>query len=225
MKLLVTRKDLQNILTLPLKTIRIVKAVRSVERAVVRLQLPAPSCTHLSHKSCPPESLGEGHPKGAAWANWADQQVSIHVLSLNRIAQLLWHFFATCIFFSPIQAFPHYILEKNSTSVKKNVGSLLLSVYCSTLAFAVVKTICYICSWTLHHPELIERTGINYETMLGKKKKNPGRKVFDDKVSSRVKMLGRENCHLYSWMAQFRAFRAIKSPSAIMGDDFLTVAM
>jgi len=66
MKLLVTRKDLQNILTLPLKTIRIVKAVRSVERAVVRLQLPAPSCTHLSHKSCPPEFLGEGHPKGAA---------------------------------------------------------------------------------------------------------------------------------------------------------------
>lgn len=173
MKLLVTRKDLQNILTLPLKTIRIVKAVRSVERAVVRLQLPAPSCTHLSHKSCPPESLGEGHPKGAAWANWADQQVSIHVLSLNRIAQLLWHFFATCIFFFPL--YRHFLIiswKKIALLWKKNVGSLLLSVYCSILAFAVVKTICYICSWTLHHPELIERTGINYETVLGKKKKS-----------------------------------------------------
>lgn len=225
MKLLVTRKDLQNILTLPLKTIRIVKAVRSVERAVVRLQLPAPSCTHLSHKSCPPEFLGEGHPKGAAWANWADQQVSIHVLSLNRIAQLLWHFFATCIFFFPL--YRHFLIIS-----WKKIALLWKKCWKSTSKCVLFHSC--ICSGENHllHLQLNSSPSWAYWknrdqlwNCARKKKKNPGRKVFSDKVSSRVKMLGRENCHLYSWMAQFRAFRAIKSPSAIMGDDFLTVAM
>lgn len=46
----------------------------------------------------------------------------------------------------------------------------------------------------------------------GKEKKNKTEgQVFNDKVSSRAKMLWRESCCLYSWTAQFRAFKAIKS--------------
>lgn len=44
-----------------------------------------------------------------------------------------------------------------------------------------------------------------------KKKKKTEGQVFNDKVSSRAKMLWRESCCLYSWTAQFRAFKAIKS--------------
>lgn len=47
------------------------------------------------------------------------------------------------------------------------------------------------------NPELIERKGINFETVL-ERKKNPERKVFNGKVSSCAKLFGGESCCLYS---------------------------
>lgn len=86
-----------------------------------------------------------------------------------------------------------------------------------------MKTSCYIYCWTLHSPELIERTGINFETVLGrKKKKNWGESIQWQGIQPCKDVMKGELLPLFL-NGTIQSFESNKiTPLAIMGDDFCT---